>query len=201
MSDRLKFFYNTQVKSQLQEQFHYSNMQQIPTIKKIVVNRGLGELAQNDQMLQHSVDEIATITGQRPVITKARKAIAAFKIKEDMPVGISVTLRGMKMYNFLDRLINLALPRIRDFQGINELSFDAQGNYNLGLEEQLMFPEIDYDKLITMSGKKMIQGMDIAIVTTAKTEDETRYLLESSAISQHRLCTGRQGKIFLWRNL
>ena len=182
MSDRLKFFYNTQVKSQLQEQFHYSNMQQIPTIKKIVVNRGLGELAQNDQMLQHSVDEIVTITGQRPVIRKARKAIAAFKIKEDMPVGISVTLRGMKMYNFLDRLINLALPRIRDFQGINELSFDAQGNYNLGLEEQLMFPEIDYDKLITMSGKKMIQGMDIAIITTAQSQEESRFLLERLGI-------------------
>jgi large subunit ribosomal protein L5 len=182
MSNRLKNFYKSDVVPKLRKTFHYKNEHEIPAVIKIVVNRGLGQLAQNDQVLQHSVDEIATITGQRPIITKARKAIAAFKIKERMPVGVSVTLRGMKMYNFLDRLTNLALPRIRDFQGISETSFDNQGNYNLGLDEQLMFPEIEYDKLFSSSGKKMIQGMDIAIVTTAKTPNETRCLLESLGI-------------------
>jgi large subunit ribosomal protein L5 len=182
MSNRLKIFYNSDVIPKLKQTFNYKNDHDIPVILKIVVNRGLGQLAQNDQILQYSVDEIAMITGQRPIITKAKKAIAAFKIKEDMPVGVSVTLRGMKMYNFLDRLTNLALPRIRDFQGISNLSFDTQGNYNLGLDEQLMFPEIDYDKLLTVGGKKFIQGMDIAIITTAKTRAETRCLLESLGI-------------------
>jgi large subunit ribosomal protein L5 len=182
MSDRLKLFYTEQVKEKLYNQFDYKNTHEVPVIMKIVVNRGLGQLAQNEHALQYSIEELAKITGQRPIITYARKAIAAFKIKAGMPVGISVTLRGMKMYNFLDRLINLALPRIRDFQGISELSFDTNGNYNLGLDEQLMFPEIDYDHVINVNGKKMIQGMDIAIVTTAKTEDETRYLLESLGI-------------------
>jgi len=182
MSDRLKSAYNVEVVPKLQEIFNYANKHDVPRVQKIVINRGLGQLAQNDQILQYSIEEIAKITGQRPIVTKARKAIAAFKIKEDMPVGITVTLRGMKMYNFLDRLINLALPRIRDFRGLSNLSFDPNGNYNLGLDEQLMFPEIDYDKLLNISGKKFIQGMDIAIVTTAKTQEETCCLLKNLGI-------------------
>ena len=182
MSDRLKTAYNVEVVPKLQKAFNYTNKHDVPRVQKIVINRGLGQLAQNDQILQYSIEEIAKITGQRPIVTKARKAIAAFKIKEDMPVGITVTLRGMKMYNFLDRLINLALPRIRDFRGLSNLSFDPNGNYNLGLDEQLMFPEIDYDKLLNISGKKFIQGMDIAIVTTAKTQEETCCLLKNLGI-------------------
>ena len=182
MSNRLKMSYKVDVIPKLKETFEYKNEHDIPVVQKIVVNRGLGQLAQNDQILQYSIDEIARITGQRPIVTKARKAIAAFKIKENMPVGVSVTLRGMKMYNFLDRLINLALPRIRDFRGLSKQSFDPKGNYNLGLDEQLMFPEIDYDKLLVLSGKKFIQGMDIAIITTAKTPKEACCLLKSFGI-------------------
>ena len=182
MSNRLKMSYKADVIPKLKESFKYKNEHDIPFVQKIVINRGLGQLAQNDQVLQYSIDEIAKITGQRPIVTKARKAIAAFKIKEDMPVGISVTLRGVKMYNFLDRLINLALPRIRDFRGLSKQSFDPKGNYNLGLDEQLMFPEIDYDKLLIVSGKKFIQGMDIAIITTAQTPAEACCLLQGFGI-------------------
>ena len=150
----------------------FSNPHTIPKLKKISINRGLGLAAQNTNILKKSVNEFTKITGQKPLITKAKKAVAGFKIRDKMPVGVSVTLRGDRMYGFLDRLIHLALPRVRDFQGINPKSFDKHGNFSLGLEEQLMFPEIEYDKI------DQIRGMDICIVTTAKNQEEGFSLLK-----------------------
>lgn len=170
---RLKSFYRKEVVSNLQSEFNYSNVNQIPKIKKIVINRGFDESCQNSKILDILLTELSMISGQRAVVTLAKKAIASFKVKEKMPVGMFLTLRGEKMYSFLDRLINLALPRIRDFQGISIKSFDGCGNYNLGLSEQLMFPEVDFDKIIK------IQGMDISIVTTARTDKEAYFLLKS----------------------
>nr|AKL79000.1 ribosomal protein L5 [Euglena viridis] len=170
---RLKSFYHKEVVSKLQSEFNYSNVNQIPKIKKLVINRGFDESCQNSKILDILLTELNMISGQRAVVTLAKKAIASFKVKEKMPVGMFLTLRGEKMYSFLDRLINLALPRIRDFQGISIKSFDGYGNYNLGLSEQLMFPEVDFDKIIK------IQGMDISIVTTAKTDKEAYFLLKS----------------------
>nr|YP_007517040.1 ribosomal protein L5 [Euglena viridis]AEY70812.1 ribosomal protein L5 [Euglena viridis] len=170
---RLKSFYLKEVVSNLQSEFNYSNVNQIPKIKKIVINRGFDESCQNSKILDILLTELNMISGQRAVVTLAKKAIASFKVKEKMPVGMFLTLRGEKMYSFLDRLINLALPRIRDFQGISVKSFDGYGNYNLGLSEQLMFPEIDFDKIVK------VQGMDISIVTTAKTDKEAYFLLKS----------------------
>lgn len=164
-TQRLYRYYLENVCPQLKKQFSIQNSHQLPKVKKIIVNRGLGELAQNPKVLNEFLNELATITGQHGVITKAKKSIATFKIREGMEVGISITLRGEKMYAFLDRLINLSLPRIRDFQGINHKSFDGSGNYNLGLKDQLMFPEISFDSV------KQVQGMDIAIVTTAKNDE------------------------------
>lgn len=169
---RLKTLYQENIVPKLTEQFGYKNVHQVPKVIKITVNRGLGDASQNAKALESSITEIATIVGQKPVITRAKKAIAGFKIREGMPVGIMVTLRADKMYNFLDRLINLSLPRIRDFRGISPKSFDGHGNYSLGIKEQLIFPEIEYDSI------DQIRGMDICIVTSAATDAEGRALLK-----------------------
>jgi large subunit ribosomal protein L5 len=169
---RLKTLYQENIVPKLTEQFSYKNIHQVPKVIKITLNRGLGEASQNAKALESSLAEIAVITGQKPVVTRAKKAIAGFKIREGMPVGVMVTLRAEKMYNFLDRLINLSLPRIRDFRGISPKSFDGHGNYSLGIKEQLIFPEIEYDSI------DQIRGMDICIVTTAATDAEGRALLK-----------------------
>ncbi len=171
MALTLKILYQEKIVPKLMEEFQYKNVHQVPKLVKVTVNRGLGEASQNAKALEASVSELAVITGQKPVVTRAKKAIAGFKIREGMPVGVMVTLRSDRMYNFLNRLINLALPRIRDFRGISPKSFDGRGNYNLGLREQLLFPEINYDSI------DQIRGMDIAITTTANTDEEGRALL------------------------
>ncbi|QDZ40118.1 50S ribosomal protein L5 [Euhalothece natronophila Z-M001] len=173
MTQRLKTTYIETIAPQLKQEFGYSNPHQIPKVEKVTINRGLGEASQNAKALESSMSEIATITGQKPVVTRAKKAIAGFKVREGMPVGVMVTLRGQRMYAFLDRLINVALPRIRDFRGISSRSFDGRGNYNLGLREQILFPEINYDSI------DQVRGMDIAIITTAKTDEEGRALLRA----------------------
>nr|ARO90981.1 50S ribosomal protein L5 [Corynoplastis japonica] len=172
MSQSLKQIYNTTVVDALKSQFNYTNPHQIPKIVKITINRGLGSASQNTKALEASISELATISGQKPVVTRSKKAIAGFKIRENVPVGISVTLRKDKMYSFLERLINLALPRIRDFRGISPKGFDGHGNFNLGLKEQLMFPEILYSEV------DKIMGFDISIVTTAQTDIEGTTLLQ-----------------------
>jgi large subunit ribosomal protein L5 len=172
MSQKLKTTYQETIVPKLKEQFGYTNIHQVPKVIKIPVHRGLGEASQNAKALESSKEELSTITGQQPVVTRAKKAIAGFKIREGMPVGVMVTLRGDRMYAFLDRLINLALPRIRDFRGISGNSFDGRGNYSLGIREQLIFPEIEYDKI------DQIRGMDISIITTAKNDEEGRALLK-----------------------
>jgi large subunit ribosomal protein L5 len=172
MSKRLKQLYQDTIVPKLTEQFGYTNIHQVPKVDKITLNRGLGEASQNAKALESSLSELAIISGQRPVVTRAKKAIAGFKIREGMPVGVMVTLRSDRMYAFLDRLISLALPRIRDFRGISPKSFDGRGNYSLGVREQLIFPEIDYDSI------DQIRGMDISIVTTANTDEEGRALLK-----------------------
>lgn len=171
--ERLKQTYLETIVPQLMDEFGYTNIHQVPKLVKVTVNRGLGEASQNAKALESSQAELAVITGQKPVVTRAKKAIAGFKIRQGMPVGIMVTLRGGRMYSFLDRLINLALPRIRDFRGISPKSFDGRGNYTLGLREQLLFPEIEYDSI------DQIRGMDISIVTTALTDEEGRALLKA----------------------
>lgn len=173
MAQRLKSTYQETIVPKLKEQFNYTNIHQVPKIIKVTLNRGLGEAASNAKALESSLTEIGLIAGQKPVVTRAKKAIAGFKIREGMPVGIMVTLRGDRMYAFLDRLINLALPRIRDFRGISPKSFDGRGNYSLGVREQLIFPEIEYDRI------DQIRGMDISIITTAKTDEEGRALLKA----------------------
>lgn len=172
MTDKLKTLYQEKVVPKLMEQFQYSNIHQVPKVIKVTVNRGLGEAAQNAKSLEASLNEIAVITGQKPVVTRAKKAIAGFKIRKGMPVGIMVTLRSDRMYAFLNRLMNLALPRIRDFRGVSPKSFDGRGNYTLGIREQLIFPEVDYDSI------DQIRGMDISIITTANTDEEGRALLK-----------------------
>ncbi len=172
MAQRLKDIYQETIVPKLTEQFSYTNLHQVPKVAKITINRGLGEASQNAKALEASINEIATITGQKPVVTRAKKAIAGFKIREGMPVGVMVTLRGDRMFTFLDRLINLSLPRIRDFRGISPKSFDGRGNYTLGLREQLIFPEIEYDSI------DQIRGMDISIITTANSDEEGRALLK-----------------------
>lgn len=173
MTQALRIYYKEKVIPLLMEQFKYQNIHEVPKITKITVNRGLGEAAKNNKVLDISVQEVATITGQQPVITKARKSIAGFKIREGMPVGIAVTLRKKLMYSFLERFVNLALPRIRDFKGISVKGFDGRGNYNVGIKEQLIFPEVEYDKV------DQIRGMDISITTTAKTQQEGIALLKA----------------------
>jgi large subunit ribosomal protein L5 len=173
MSTKLRSHYKEKIIPSLMEQFKYKNIHEVPKITKIVINRGLGEASRNSKALENSIKEIALITGQQPVVTKARKSVAGFKIREGVPVGIAVTLRKNLMYSFLERFTNLALPRIRDFKGISIKSFDGRGNYNLGIKEQLMFPEVEYDRV------DQIRGLDIAITTTAKTQQEGIALLKA----------------------
>ena len=171
MAAGLKEKYRQEVVPALQKEFSYKNPMQVPTLNKVVVNIGMGEVIQNAKAMDAAVADLAAITGQRPVITRAKKSVAAFKLREGMQIGCMVTLRGDRMYYFLDKLINVALPRIRDFQGISPDAFDGRGNYTLGLREQLVFPEIDYDKI------DKLRGMEISIVTTAHSDQEGRRLL------------------------
>ena len=168
---QLKSIYNEQVVPQLKEKFNYANVHQIPRLKKITLNMGLGEAIQNIKILDGAVDELMNIAGQRPVITRARKSIAAFKLRAGMPIGCMVTLRRDRMYDFFSKLVNIALPRVRDFRGISAKAFDGAGNYSLGIKEHIIFPEIDYDKI------DKIKGMNISIVTSAGTDEEGRELL------------------------
>ena len=172
MAARLKVLYNEEVAPALFKKFEYKSTMQVPRIEKVVVNVGCGEARDNAKVLEAVVNDLTTITGQKAIITKAKKSVANFKVREGMPVGAKVTLRGDKMWEFLDRLFNVALPRVRDFHGINPNSFDGRGNYALGVKEQLIFPEIEYDKI------DKIRGMDIVICTTAQTDEEAKALLE-----------------------
>jgi large subunit ribosomal protein L5 len=172
MAQQLKTKYQKEITPKLMDQFGYTNTLQVPKVIKITINRGLGEAATNAKALESSIAEIAKITGQKPVVTRAKKAIAGFKIRAGMPVGVMVTLRGDRMYAFLDRFINLTLPRIRDFRGISPKSFDGRGNYSIGIREQLIFPEIEYDQI------DQIRGMDISIITTADNDESGRALLK-----------------------
>jgi large subunit ribosomal protein L5 len=172
MAEPLKTLYQEKIIPKLMEQFNYTNIHQVPKVVKVTLNRGLGEAASNAKALEASLKEIGTISGQKPVVTRAKKAIAGFKIRQGMPVGIMVTLRSDRMYAFLERFINLALPRIRDFRGLSPKSFDGRGNYSVGIREQLIFPEIEYDSI------DQIRGMDISIITTANTDEEGRALLK-----------------------
>lgn len=169
---RLKEKYNNEVKKSLMEKFQYKSIMQVPKLEKIVLNMGLGDAKDNRKALELAVKELETIAGQKPIITRAKKSVANFKVREGMPVGAKVTLRGERMYEFLDRLISIALPRVRDFRGINPNSFDGRGNYSLGVKEQLIFPEINYDNV------EKIRGMDIIFVTTSQTDEEARELLK-----------------------
>ncbi len=168
---RLKDQYNNEIAAAMQKKFGYKNVMEIPKIDKIVINMGVGEAKDNAKVLENAVKDMETITGQKAVITRAKNAIANFKIREGLGIGCKTTLRGDKMYEFLDRLVNLALPRVRDFRGVNPNAFDGRGNYALGIKEQIIFPEIEYDKV------DKIRGMDVIIVTTAKTDEEARELL------------------------
>ncbi len=168
---RLKDLYTAEIRNAMQEKFGYKNAMEIPKLEKIVINIGVGEATTNAKAVDAAVSDLAAITGQQPIICKAKKSLAAWKIREGMPLGCKVTLRGDRMYEFLDRLINVALPRVRDFRGISDKSFDGRGNYAFGVKEQLIFPEIDYEKI------DKIRGMDIIVVTTAKTDEEARELL------------------------
>ena len=172
MATRLKERYENEIRPTLIREFSYKNALQTPSIHKVVINVGVGEALQNSKALDATVRDIGAITGQKPVVTKARRSIAAFKLRAGNAIGVSVTLRGSRMYEFMDRLINVALPRTRDFQGISPNSFDGRGNYTLGLREQLIFPEIDYDKI------DKLRGMEISVVTTARTDEEGRRLLQ-----------------------
>jgi len=171
MAARLKEQYLKEIVPALQKQFGYSNPMQMPKLDKIVLNMGLGDAVADSKVVKGAVEEMAAIAGQRPVVTRARKSIAGFKLREGMPIGCKVTLRGDHMYEFLDRLINMAMPRIRDFRGMSPRGFDKRGNYNFGLKEQIIFPEINYDKV------EKVRGMDITIATTAANDDEARALL------------------------
>ncbi len=168
---RLRESYENDIKAAMTEKFGYKNVMQVPRLEKIVINMGVGEAKENSKVLESAVKDLATISGQKPVITKAKKSVANFKLREGMPIGCKVTLRGERMYEFCDRLVNLALPRVRDFRGVSAESFDGRGNYALGVKEQIIFPEIEYDKV------DKVRGMDIIFVTTAKTDEEARELL------------------------
>ena len=172
MTARLKKLYVEKLKPELKAKHGYANDLQIPRLTKIVINMGVGENAQDSKKINGAIADLTAISGQKPLVTKSRKAIAAFKLREDLPIGCKVTLRGTRMYEFLDRLITIALPRIRDFRGISDKSFDGQGNYSFGVKEQIIFPEINFDKVDT------IRGMDITICTTAGTDEEAKALLE-----------------------
>ena len=168
---RLREIYDNEIVAKMIEKFGYKNPMQVPKLDKIVVNMGVGEAKENAKVLEAAVRDMEIIAGQKAIVTKSKKSVANFKIREDMPIGCKVTLRGAKMYEFADRLINLALPRVRDFRGVNPNSFDGRGNYAMGIKEQLIFPEIEYDKV------DKVRGMDIIFVTTAQTDEEARYLL------------------------
>ena len=168
---RLKDLYKSEIIDAMVKKFGYKNVMEVPKLDKIVINMGVGEAKDNSKVLETAVKELETIAGQKVVTTKAKNSIANFKIREGMPIGCKVTLRGEKMYEFLDRLVNLALPRVRDFRGVRSVSFDGRGNYALGIKEQIIFPEIEYDKI------DKVRGMDIIVVTTAKTDEEARELL------------------------
>ena len=169
--ERLQEKYNSEIKSAMKSKFNYSSVMQIPKLEKIVINMGVGDVRENAKALESAIRDMETITGQKAVVTKAKKAIATFKIRQGMNIGCKVTLRGEKMYTFLDKFISVALPRVRDFRGINPNSFDGRGNYSMGVKEQLIFPEIEYDKV------DKIRGMDIIFVTTANTDAEAKELL------------------------
>lgn len=168
---RLKEMYSNEIKDAMVKKFGYKNVMQIPKLEKIVINMGVGEARENAKVLDAAIKDLETISGQKAVITRAKKSVANFKLREGMPIGCKVTLRGEKMYEFTDRLVNLALPRVRDFRGVNPDAFDGRGNYALGIKEQLIFPEIEYDKV------DKVRGMDIIFVTTAETDEEARELL------------------------
>ena len=172
MAARLKETYKTDVFPALMEKFKYNNVMEVPKLEKITINMGIGEAKDNPKILETAVEELALISGQKPVITKARKSIANFKIREGMSIGTKVTLRGDRMYEFADKFFNIALPRVRDFKGVNKNSFDGRGNYSMGVKEQLIFPEIVYDQV------EKVRGMDIVFTTTAKTDEEAKALLE-----------------------
>ena len=169
--NRLRQKYENEVKNQMVEKFGYKSVMHIPTIDEIVINMGIGDAVSNSKVLDEAVAELALITGQKPVITRAKKSIAGFRLREGMPIGCKVTLRGERMYDFLDKLVSVSLPRVRDFRGVSKKSFDGRGNYTLGVKEQLIFPEIDFDKV------NKVRGMDIVVVTTANTDEEARELL------------------------
>lgn len=171
MAARLKDRYLNDITPALMQKFNYTTVMQVPKIEKVVINMGVGDAVANSKVLDTAVQDLQIISGQKPVVTRAKKSIAGFKLREGMPIGTKVTLRGERMYHFLDKLFNVALPRVRDFQGVSRKAFDGRGNYTLGLKEQLIFPEIEYDKV------DKVRGMDIVIVTTAKTDEESRELL------------------------
>ncbi|MBV1816807.1 50S ribosomal protein L5 [Anaerosalibacter bizertensis] len=172
MTSRLKEKYVNEVVPALMEKFQYSSVMEVPKLEKIVINMGVGEAKENPKLLESAVEELGLISGQKPIVTKAKKSIANFKVREGMPVGTKVTLRGERAYDFLDKLMNISLPRVRDFRGVSPVSFDGRGNYALGIKEQLIFPEIEYDNV------EAIRGLDIIIVTTAKTDEEAKTFLE-----------------------
>ncbi|WP_042353166.1 50S ribosomal protein L5 [Bacillus massiliigorillae] len=171
--NRLKEKYTNEIVPALVSKFNYKSVMQTPKVDKIVINMGVGDAVANAKALDNAVEELSQITGQKPVVTKAKKSIAGFRLREGMPIGAKVTLRGERMYEFLDKLVSVSLPRVRDFRGVSKKSFDGRGNYTLGVKEQLIFPEIDYDKV------SKVRGMDIVIVTTANTDEEARELLTS----------------------
>ena len=183
---RLKQQYLDEVRKQLMEKFSYSNVMQVPTFEKVVLNMGVGEAVGDGKIINTAADELARIAGQKPVITRARKSIATYKIRENMPIGVKVTLRKARMWEFLDRLINIALPRVRDFRGLSDRSFDGRGNYAMGIKEHLVFPEIDYDKI------DRVWGFDVIICTTAQNDEEARALLEAFNFPFRRQAQKRQ---------
>jgi len=172
MNSRLHKIYTEEIKNSLKEKMNYKSSMEIPYIKKVTINVGLGNAVKDKKVIEQAVNDIERISGQKPIVTKAKKSIAAFSLREGMPIGVKVTLRKSHMYEFIDRLINVALPRVRDFRGLNGKSFDGNGNYSLGLKEQIVFPEIDYDNIDT------IRGMDICVVTSAKSDEEGKELLK-----------------------
>lgn len=172
MVPRLQEQYQKEIRPAMQARFGYKNVMEVPTIQKVIINMGVGDAAQDSKLLKNAVEEMTLIAGQKPVVTRAKKSEAGFKIRENMPIGCKVTLRKQRMYEFLDRFTTIAMPRIRDFRGVSPKSFDGRGNYNMGLKEQLVFPEINYDRV------EKVRGMDITIVTTAKTDEECQALLE-----------------------
>jgi large subunit ribosomal protein L5 len=172
VTSRLKEYYSQECIPRMMQEFRYKSPMQVPRVEKIVINLGLGEAIQNIKLLESASQELAAITGQKPVITRARRSIAAFKLREGMPIGVMVTLRRTRMYDFLDKLVNVVLPRVRDFRGVTDKSFDGRGNYTLGIREQIIFPEIDYDKI------DKIKGMNITVVTTAPNDEQGKFLLQ-----------------------